>query len=97
MNREVGEEAGWTIRDLKPFAFAHLRHTTPKPDNYSFLYPHFVWLIYTAQAVDFRPELMFTAEQLVEEYVIGSKFVPLEDALQIVSNRDKILLKALKR
>ncbi|MFT5193998.1 MAG: 8-oxo-dGTP diphosphatase [Cellvibrionaceae bacterium] len=94
VHREVAEETGWTIRDLKLFGFVHLKHTSPKPKNFRHRYPHFVWLIYTARAADYRPEKMFSAEQLADEYVISSKFILARQASETLSERDQILIKA---
>ncbi|MEM9824647.1 MAG: NUDIX domain-containing protein, partial [Bacteroidota bacterium] len=58
--REILEETGWLVSDLKLFGFAHLRHTTPKPINYPYPYPDFIWLIYTAKAIEHQPSRMFT-------------------------------------
>lgn len=94
-HREVAEETGWSIRNLKPFAVAHFKHTTPKPKDYPYPYPDFLWLIYTAKAVDFDRERMFSAKQLAEEYVLNSKFSSVKHVYQILPERDRSLLKAL--
>ena len=94
-HREVAEETGWMIRNLKPFAFAHFKHITPKLKDYPYPYPDFFWLIYTARAVDFDQERMFSAEQLAEEYVLSSRFRPTDQTYDMLTKRDQALLKVL--
>ena len=93
--REVAEETGWTLYKLKPFSVAHFKHTTPKPEDYPYPYPNFLWLIYTAEAVDFDRERMFSAERLAEEYVISSLFRPISQTYDKLTKRDQALLKVL--
>ncbi|MEM8857917.1 MAG: NUDIX hydrolase [Chloroflexota bacterium] len=94
--REILEETGWLVNDLNLFGFAHLRHTTPKPNNYPYPYPDFIWLIYTANATEHQPNRMFSPKQLADEFVIGAKFVEIAQAANFLSERDQSLIDALR-
>ena len=55
LRREIVEEAGVEIAGMHPLGFMHMRHTTPKPPNYPYLYPglllaYFPWRNTTAKA-----------------------------------------------
>ncbi len=41
LHREIGEETGWTVRELAVLGFYHFRHLAPKPDDYPYPHPHF--------------------------------------------------------
>jgi 8-oxo-dGTP pyrophosphatase MutT (NUDIX family) len=55
VRREVLEESGWTIANLRLLGLRHLRHLAPKPAGYRFPYPDFFWVIYAAEAAAFIP------------------------------------------
>ena len=92
MQREVAEETGWSLGDLKQIGFGHLMHTTPKPENYAYPYPHFIWLIYTGKAIDYDPGRMFSAERLAEEYVLNASFYPIDKIGPKLRKRDQHLI-----
>lgn len=58
LRREVFEEARVELAIMGRIGFMHLRHTSPKPEDYRYLYPVFIWQIWAASLVEFRPDLM---------------------------------------
>ena len=48
LRREVIEEAGIEIADIRRIGFMHLRHKTAKPPDYPYPYPDFFWSIFSA-------------------------------------------------
>ncbi|MDX1993353.1 MAG: NUDIX hydrolase [bacterium] len=88
--RELLEETGWTLHDLRLIGFRRFHHLLPKPDDFPFLYPDFVHLIYTAQAADDH------AEAVTGEYETGAEFVPVEVARTLpISSGDWVYLDAV--
>ena len=45
VRREVLEEAGGLIGRPVQLGFTHLHHLTPKPSDYEYPYPDFLWLV----------------------------------------------------
>ncbi len=74
LRRELVEEAGVKITDVHPLGFMHLRHKTPKPPNYPFLYPDFYWPIFVAECAGDSEET-----QVQDDYELSSEFVPIVD------------------
>jgi len=74
LRRELLEEAGVTLGAIEPIGFMHLRHTTPKPQDYSYLYPDFFWTIYKATAVEQRLEA-----RMESDYEFAATFRPDEE------------------
>lgn len=74
LRRELLEEAGVEFAIVGRVGFMHLRHTTPRPDDYPFLYPDFIWPIWAASFVEFKPDLMVD-----DGYEVSSRFVPLRE------------------
>ena len=74
LRRELVEESGVEITGIHPLGFMHLRHTTPKPPNYPYLYPDLFWPI-------FRAEYDGDSEETPEpdDYELSSEFVPIPD------------------
>jgi ADP-ribose pyrophosphatase YjhB (NUDIX family) len=58
LRRELFEEARVELAIMGRIGFMHLRHTSPKPEDYRYLYPVFIWQIWAASLVEFRPDLM---------------------------------------
>jgi 8-oxo-dGTP pyrophosphatase MutT (NUDIX family) len=58
LRREVGEETGWTLRDPLLIGLYRMRHLTPRPEGYPYLYPDFLQLVYAAEADRPAPELL---------------------------------------
>ncbi|MEM7115634.1 MAG: NUDIX domain-containing protein [Chloroflexota bacterium] len=82
LERELLEEVGWTVQNRTLLGIVRFQHLTPKPVNYRYPYPDFLWLIYEGEAADYRPEAM---EE--DEHVLGSEFRPLSDPLPLNPNQ----------
>lgn len=78
LRREVIEETGWTIARLRQIGFRHFRHLTPKPDGWTYPYPHFLQVVYACAPGEYRPQLMEP-----DEYVLGSEFLPIAEARRL--------------
>lgn len=50
LRRQVLEETGWAVTDLRLLGCAHLRHLTLRPPSYPFPCPDFAHVVYTAEA-----------------------------------------------
>ena len=92
LRRELLEEAGVEVAIMGRIGFMHLKHTSPKPDGYPFLYPDFIWLIWAASFVEFKPDLMVDGG-----YEVSSRFVPLQeiDELKLDGHEPAFLAAAL--
>ncbi len=74
LRRELVEEAGVEITGVRPLGFMHLRHETPKPPNYPYLYPDLFWTIFRAEyARDYE------GKRVPDDYELSSEFVPFAD------------------
>src|SRR5579859_4927179 len=56
LRREVLEETGWTLRNIRQIGFLHYRHQNLKPPEYRYPYPDFIQLVYMADADVFQPD-----------------------------------------
>ena len=74
LRRELVEEAGVEITGVRPLGFMHLRHETPKPPNYPYLYPDLFWPIFQAE-YDGDSDLALEPD----DYELSSEFVPMDD------------------
>ena len=74
LRREIVEEAGVEITGVRRLGFMHLRHETPKPPNYPYLYPDLFWPIFQAE---YNRDSELTLEP--DDYELSSEFVPLDD------------------
>ncbi len=50
VRREVQEETGYGLGDIELIGVMHFKHLTRKPPDYSYPYPHFFHLVYTAHS-----------------------------------------------
>ena len=62
------------IAGVRRLGFRHLRHETPKPPNYPYLYPDLFWPIFQAEYDGDSEET-----QVQDDYELSSEFVPLVD------------------
>jgi ADP-ribose pyrophosphatase YjhB (NUDIX family) len=94
LRREVLEETGWEVGELRPLGFIHFRHLTPKPPGYAYPYPEFVQLVYAAEAERSTPDA-----PIVDEWVVESAMVPVEEARGMGIGRGELLFleEALRR
>ena len=74
LRRELVEEAGVEITEVRRLGFMHLRHETPKPKGYPYLYPDFFWPIFQAE-YDGESEKTYEPD----DYELSSEFVPVAD------------------
>ena len=54
LRREVLEETGWGLDHPEPLGFVHFRHLGPRPDDYAYPYPDFIWPVFLAEAARFE-------------------------------------------
>ena len=90
LRRELLEEAGVEVRVIARIGLVHLRHTTPKPKDYPFLYPDFLWPVYAASVVGLRPDA-----KVEDDYEIASQFLPLQEVRGLgLEDHEKAFLEA---
>src|SRR5262249_27849643 len=56
LRRELLEETGWTLRDVRLLGFKHFHHLSPKPPDYKYPHPDFLQPVYLAEAGEFVPD-----------------------------------------
>jgi 8-oxo-dGTP pyrophosphatase MutT (NUDIX family) len=78
LTREVLEETGWTIGQIRLIGIKHYHHLTPEPIGYPYPYPDFVQLVYHAVAVQYLPEA-----REVDGYEIEIMLMPIAEALRL--------------
>ncbi len=74
LRREIVEEAGMKVTSVRRLGFMHLRHETPKPPGYPYLYPDFFWPIFVAEYDGESGE-----SPVQDDYELSSEFAPLVD------------------
>ena len=90
LRRELIEEAGMEVRVGGQIGLVHLRHTTPRPENYPFPYPDFLWPVYVASVVGLRPDA-----KVDDDYEIGSQLLPLQEVRSLgLEDYEKAFLEA---
>jgi len=72
LEREVVEETGWLINNIKQIGLWHFHHLAPKLPHYKYPYPDFLNILYRADAV--RED---KGAKIIEDYELESKFVPI--------------------
>ena len=70
LRREIIEESGIEITDIRRIGFMHLRHRTPKPPSYPHPYPDFFWPIFSARYLEDSP-----GGSSPDEYELSAEFV----------------------
>jgi len=78
VRREVLEETGWAVGNLKMIGVKHFHHLLPKPENHPYPYPDFLHVIYRANAVAYQPEA-----RLADDYEVESQFMAVGAVAQI--------------
>ena len=61
LHREIIEETGWTIGDIKHIGFMYFHHLGEKPADYRYPFPDFIWPIFFSEAVECKPEMKKSA------------------------------------
>ena len=74
LRREVLKEAGVEIEVLARIGLMHLKHTTPKPKDYPYSYPDFLWPIYAASFAGWRLDA-----KVEDGYEVSSGFLPIHE------------------
>ena len=87
LKREVLEETGWTLLKTEMLGFMHFHHLGPKPDNYEYPYPDFIWPIYIAEANNFVDKVIQP-----DDYVFESHFKPVEEVRNLPIREGELLL-----
>jgi 8-oxo-dGTP pyrophosphatase MutT (NUDIX family) len=87
LKRELLEETGWSLGKIEPLGCMHFHHLAPKPENYPYPFPDFIWPVYLAEAKD------FTAETIIpDNYVFKSGFRPIEEVKKLSLEKGSLLL-----
>jgi GrpB-like predicted nucleotidyltransferase (UPF0157 family)/8-oxo-dGTP pyrophosphatase MutT (NUDIX family) len=76
LRREVLEETGVHIERPLRLGFVHLHHLTPKPPDYEFLFPDFLWAVYLSEAGPVKLDHVRQPDEYEEEALFRS----VEDA-----------------
>ena len=79
LHREVLEETGWTLKKVSPLGFMNFHHLAPKPADYAYPYPDFLWIIYSAEADKYIPE-----SQIPDKYVTEVILHPIDEARRLI-------------
>ena len=87
LHREILEETGWTINDLKHIACMHLNYLFSKPDGFKYPYPDSIWPIYISEAVEYKPEM-----KIHDEWVHDSQFHDIIEVQKLPINKGELLL-----
>jgi 8-oxo-dGTP pyrophosphatase MutT (NUDIX family) len=87
LEREVLEETGWTLSGMKPLGFMYFHHLSPKPPDYKYPYPDFLWPVYTAEAGEFKPEAI-----MPDDFVYDSAFHPCDEVRKMPVTEGELLL-----
>lgn len=74
LRRELMEEAGVKITGVLRLGFLYLHHQTPKPPNYPYLYPDFIWPVFVAEYDGDSED-----PQAQDDYELSSEFVPIAE------------------
>ena len=87
--REVGEESGWKIANLKPLAVLHYHQLRPASDGR--LLSDFLQAVFLADAGSFQPELRES-----EGHEISSEFLPADELLlSQLAIRERLLIRTV--
>ena len=84
--REVIEEAGWLVRVGPQFAVVHLQHQAPRPADYRFPYPDFLWVIHVAEAIAPQP-----GAKSADDYEAEAVFRTVAEARQVITDHQRLL------
>ena len=76
LRRELLEETRWTIRDPRQLGLMHFHHLTPKPSQYRYPYPDFLWPVYAAEALAHDPGLIIRDDNVVDSDLVHRSSLP---------------------
>ena len=90
LRRELLEGTGLEIKVMDQIGLVHLRHTTPKPKDYPFIYPDFLWPIFVASVLADKPDA-----KVDDGYEISSQLLPLQEVRALaLEDHDSAFLEA---
>lgn len=78
LRREVGEETGWSVGEVKQVGLTHFRHLDPKQPDYPYPHPDFFQIVHVAEATAYSP-----GTRLDDGYEIGSEFLSVADVRRL--------------
>ena len=87
LHREILEETGWTVNDIKHIGFMHFHHLGEKPADYRYPFPDFIWPIFFSEAVECKPEM-----KIYDEWVHDSRFRDIIEVKQLPLDKHELLL-----
>jgi 8-oxo-dGTP pyrophosphatase MutT (NUDIX family) len=76
LHREILEEAGWTVTNVRPLGCIHLQRQVPWRAGQPYPHQQFLFAIYAAEADEPRPDLLVNSET---ELFLSVTFRPLAD------------------
>jgi 8-oxo-dGTP pyrophosphatase MutT (NUDIX family) len=87
--REVLEETGWELGDLKPLGFQHFHHLGEKPASFRYRWCDFIQPIFVAEGVAYRRGM-----RDLGQLEVGARLTPIGRAMAEVGPCDVALLPA---
>jgi 8-oxo-dGTP pyrophosphatase MutT (NUDIX family) len=84
--REVLEETGLELAEMRQVGILVYRHITPRPPVYRYPYPVFLNTIFVAEAIN--PDALFVNDT----YELSGEFLPVEAALPRIAEYQQVLL-----
>ena len=87
LHREILEETGWTISDLKHIGFMHLHYLFSKPDGFKYPYPDSIWSIFISEALEYKSEMI-----IPDDWVDDSEFRDIIEVKQLPLDKGELLL-----
>ncbi len=87
LHREILEETGWTISDIKHLGFMHLHNLGEKPPDYRYPYPDIIWPVFVSRAVEYKPEM-----KIFDEWVSDSEFRDIIEVKKLPIDKGELLL-----
>ena len=87
LHREILEETGWTISDLKHIGFMHLYYHFSKPDGFKYPYPDSIWSIFISEALEYKSEMI-----IPDDWVDDSEFRDIIEVKQLPLDKVELLL-----
>ncbi len=93
LTRELLEEVGWTVKNLKLVGFTHFHHLTAKPQDYPYPYPDFCQVIFAGET-----DTEYADKKIFDQFVTGFEFRPKTEVLASdITDIETLLLKAALR
>lgn len=87
LHREILEETGWTIGNIKHTGFMHLHYPGSKPDGFKYPFPDSIWSIFMSEAMEYKPEM-----KIYDKWVSGSEFRDIIEVKQLPLDKGELLL-----